>query len=332
MAYRRPSNKSLSFICLLACLFCTALALAQTNLDDVHITPGKAKPTNEQFGLIPNAPLLKKNVDLVMVPVTITDDRNRIITGLTESNFQLFDGKQKQEIKHFSSEDAPISMGIILDTSGSMEKKMEVARKAVMEFCQAANPADEFFMITFGNQPELATDFTTEMGKLEHSLLFAKANGRTALLDAISLALHQMRRAQYQRRALLIISDGGDNHSRYTESEVRSMVKEADVQIYAIGIFDRNTEIPEEIAGPILLDEISGLTGGRGFAIENPDLLPAVALHIGSVLRNQYVLAYSPEKAPKNGKWHKINIKLTIPKSLWPVSVRAKQGYYAPTE
>ena len=110
------------------------------------------------------------------------------------------------------------------------------------------------------------------------------------------------------------------------------MVKEADVQIYAIGIFDRNTGVPEEMAGPVLLDEISSITGGRGFAIENPDLLPAVALHIGSVLRNQYVLAYSPVRTPKNGKWHKINIKLTIPKSIWPVSIRAKQGYYAPTE
>jgi Ca-activated chloride channel homolog len=252
-------------------------------------------------------PLLKKDVDLVMVPVTITDERNRII-----------------------SEDAPIPMGIILDTSGSMDKKMEVARKAVMAFCQAANPLDEFFMITFGNQPELASDFTSSMETLEHSLLFAKANGRTALLDAVSLSLHQMRHAQYQRRALLIISDGGDNHSRYTESEVRSLVKEADVQIYAIGIFDRSTEVPEEIAGPVLLEEISRITGGRGFAIENPDLLPTVALHIGSVLRNQYVLAYSPDKTEKNGKWHKIQIKLTIPKSIWPVSIRAKQGYYAP--
>jgi Ca-activated chloride channel homolog len=332
MAYRRPPKKSLCLFSVLACLFCATLVSAQTNLDDVHITPAKSKPTNDQFGLIPSAPLLKKNVDLVMVPVTITDDRNRIITGLTLNNFQLFDGKQKQEIKHFSSEDAPISMGIILDTSGSMDQKMAVARKAVMEFCQAANPQDEFFMVTFGNQPELATDFTNSMEKLEHSLLFAKANGRTALLDAVSLSLHQMRHAQYQRRALLIISDGGDNHSRYTESEVRSMVKEADVQIYAIGIFDRNTEVPEEIAGPVLLEEISRITGGRGFAIENPDLLPAVALHIGSVLRNQYVLAYRPERTPKNGKWHKINIKLTIPKSIWPVSIRAKQGYYAPTE
>jgi Ca-activated chloride channel family protein len=310
------------------------LGLAQNALDEVHVTPvpGKAKPVDDQIGLIPNAPLLKKNVDLVMVPVTITDDRNRIITGLNQNNFQLFDGKQRQEIKHFSSEDAPISLGIVLDTSGSMDKKMELARKAVMEFCQSANPLDEFFMVTFGNQPELVTGFTNSTENIQHGLLFAKPNGRTALLDAVSLALHQMRQAQYQRRALLIISDGGDNHSRYTESEIRSMVKEADVQIFAIGIFDRTTEVPEEIAGPILLKEISRLTGGRGFAIENPSLLPVVAIHIGTVLRNQYVLAYSPEKTPRNGKWHKINIKLTIPKSFCPISIRAKQGYYAPSE
>ncbi len=274
-------------------------------------------------------PLIRKKVDLVMVPVTVTDEKDRIITGLDQRNFQLFDGKQPQAIKHFSSEDAPVSLGIVLDLSSSMSKKMEWAREAVLEFCKAANPLDEFFMVTFADHPELALDFTKEPEAIQRRLAFADAKGRTALLDAIYLSLSQMRHAQYEKRALLIISDGGDNHSRYTEAEIRSMVKEADVEIYSIGIFDRQSQAPEEISGPILLEEISGLTGGRAFTLDNLNLLPPLAARVGIELRNQYLLAYSPDESMRNGKWHKIKIKLSVPKSIWPVWVRARPGYYA---
>jgi Ca-activated chloride channel family protein len=333
MARRCQLKRCLTWAPVLAYgLACGTLAYAQNNLDEVHITPPAAEHNEEpQAKLLADASIIRKNVDMVLVPVTVTDDRNRIITGLDQTNFQLFDGKQRQEIKHFSSEDAPVSLGIVLDVSHSMESKMEWAREAVLEFCRAANPLDEFFMVTFSNQPELASDFTSKVENIQKRLLFATASGRTALLDGVSLALNQMRKAQYQKRSLLIISDGGDNHSRYTESEIKAMVKEADVEIYSIGIFDRVSQIPEELAGPILLDEITKLTGGRAFTVENPNLLPAIALRVGTELRNQYVLAYSPEKTSQNGKWHKINIKLSIPKSLWPVWIHAKQGYYAPS-
>lgn len=264
-----------------------------------------------------------------MVPVTVTDDRDRIVTGLDQNNFQLFDGKRAQAIKHFSSEDAPVSLGIVLDLSGSMSKKMEWASQAVMEFCKAANPLDEFFMVTFADHPELAQDFTREPQAIQQRLAFADTKGRTALLDAIYLSLNQMRHAQYEKRALLIISDGGDNRSRYTESEIRSMVKEADVEIYSIGIFDRNSNAPEEITGPLLLEEIAGLTGGRAFSLDRLNLLPALAVKVGLELRNQYMLAYSPSETMRNGKWHKIKIKLSVPKGLWPLWVHAKPGYYA---
>jgi Ca-activated chloride channel family protein len=319
----------------LACgLGCATLAFAQSDVVDVHITPlPNAKLQHNVMtrnAAFPDAPIVHKNVDLVMVPVTITDQRDRIITGLEQSNFQLFDGKLRQEIKHFSSEDAPVSLGIVLDLSNSMAKKMDWARQAVSEFCKAANPVDEFFMVTFANQPELALDFTNQPDDIQKRLAFATAQGRTALLDAVSMALGEMRHAQYQKRALLIISDGGDNHSRYTENEIKAMVKEADVEIYAIGIFDRSSPVPEEINGPVLLEEITELTGGRAFTIDNANLLPALAVKVGAELRNQYVLAYSPDSALRNGKWHKIKIKLTVPKSLWPVWIHAKPGYYAP--
>jgi Ca-activated chloride channel homolog len=334
MARRCPSKSCLTGALVLAySLVCATLVFAQSGLDEIHVAPLSAKVQNlgNHSAAFPDAPILRKNVDLVMVPVTITDQRDRIITGLDQSNFQLFDGKQRQEIKHFSSEDAPVSLGIVLDLSSSMTKKMEWARQAVVEFCKSANPMDEFFMVTFANQPQLALDFTNRAEDVQSRLAFAAAEGRTALLDAVSLALSQMRHAQYQKRALLIISDGGDNHSRYTEHEIKAMVKEADVEIYAIGIFDRASVIPEEVNGPVLLEEITELTGGRAFEIENANLLPAVAVKVGNELRNQYVLAYSPDSALRNGKWHKIKIKLTLPKSLWPVWIHAKSGYYAPT-
>jgi len=279
-----------------------------------------------------NASIIHKNVDLVMVPVTVTDQRDRTVTGLDQNNFRLFDGKQQQTIKHFSSEDAPVSLGIVLDLSSSMSKKLDTARQAVSEFCKAANPLDEFFMVTFADRPELALDFTKEPEDIQRKLAFTAAKGRTALLDAVYLSLKQMHQAQYQKRALLIISDGGDNRSRFTESEIRSMVKEADVEIYSIGIFDSGSTVQEEINGPALLEEIAGLTGGRAFAIDNVNLLPALAIRVGTELRNQYMLAYKPDESQRNGKWHKIKIKLSVPNSLWPLWIHAKSGYYAPTQ
>ncbi|HEY1264558.1 MAG TPA: VWA domain-containing protein [Terriglobales bacterium] len=306
------------------------ITAGQSSLDEVHITPptaGHEKPTQPLWNRA--AETIRKQVDLVLVPVTVTDERDRLITGLTPGNFQLFDGKKKQEIKHFSSEDTPVSLGIVLDLSGSMASKIEWARQAVMEFCRTANPADEFFLLSFADRPELLTGFTSKLEDIEGRLAFAAPQGRTALLDALYLGLHQMRSAKYPKRALLVISDGGDNRSRYTEREIKAVVKEADVLLYAIAIIDPAAEDPEEVRGPELLNEIASLTGGRAFGIFEPNLLPAIADRVGIELRNQYVLGYRPENAPRNGQWHKIQIKLRIPKSIWPVAVHAKSGYYA---
>src|SRR6516164_848507 len=213
---------------------------------------------------------IRKDVDLVLVPVTVTDPMNRLVTGLEKENFALTDNGQPQEIKHFSSEDAPISLGVIFDVSGSMANKIDKSRDAVVEFFRTANPQDEFFLITFSEKPEVLADFTTSIEDIQSKLIYATPKGRTALLDAIYLGMNRMRKAKYEKKALLIISDGGDNHSRYTESEIKSMVREADVQIYAIGLYDRDFKTPEEREGPQLLTEISDVTGGRTFAIGSP--------------------------------------------------------------
>jgi len=319
-------------------LSCVSIgALAQSLPDDVHIKP-EVKPILPPANGIVDASLkthtkpYKVDVNLVLVPVTITDPMNRLVTGLDQQNFQVFEDKQPQEIRHFSSEDAPVSLGVIFDMSGSMGSKIDRAREAVTEFFKTANPQDEFFVITFNDKPEQLSDFTQSVEDIEGKLVFTVPKGRTALLDAIYLGVNKMRQAKYPKRALLIVSDGGDNHSRYTESEIKSVVKESDTLIYAIGIYDHYFPTPEERLGPSLLNEITEVTGGRSFTIDNPNDLADVATKIGIELRNQYVIGYRPKNPTHDGKWRKIKVKLLPPKGLPPLRVFAKTGYYAPTQ
>ena len=329
-------------ILLLALCFTLASTLvpasvAQNAVDDVHIRPRvePPQPTPED-GIDPalktHTKPMKVDVDLVLVPVTITDPMNRLVTGLDKENFSLWEGKDQQEIRHFSSEDAPVSLGVIFDMSGSMTSKIERAREAVVEFFKTANPQDEFFMITFADKPEEISDFTQSVEDIQGKLVYTIPKGRTALLDAIYIGVSKMRQAKYPKKALLVISDGGDNHSRYTEGEIKSVVKEADLLMYAIGIYDHYFPTEEERLGPELLSELTEITGGRAFTIDNPNDLADVATKIGIELRNQYVLGYRPKNPVHDGKWRKIRVKLIPPKGLPPLRVYAKTGYYAPSE
>jgi Ca-activated chloride channel homolog len=318
-----------------ALIFLSVGAAGQTGLDDVHITPRDANSlmaaTSGSIQLIRGSYIhvIRQDVNLVLVPVSVTDQMDRLVTGLNRDNFQVLEGKKSQEIKHFSSEDAPVSVGIIVDTSGSMSDKMDRVREAVNQFCDAANLQDEFFMVTFADEPHLVVDFTNEPQEIEKELLFTQTRGHTSLLDAVYLALGKMRDAHYAKKALLIISDGGDNHSRYSERDVKSAVKESDVMIYSIGTFDRYVPTQEELLGPALLSELTEPTGGRAFVLQNPMQMPEVAHRIGTELRTQYVLGYRPQDAPKDGKWHKISVKLRLPRKLAFLCVHAKTGYYA---
>lgn len=314
----------------------TAIAAQET---DVHISPRKPPETEAAKAEASIDPSLKTHtkpykvdVDLVLVPVTITDPMNRLVTGLEKDNFQVWEGDTRQEIRHFSSEDSPISLGVIFDMSGSMSDKIEKSREAVVEFFKTANPQDEFFMVTFADKPELLSDFTKSVEDIQSKLIYTVPKGKTALLDAIYLGLNRMKKAEHQKKALLIISDGGDNNSRYTENEIKSMVREADVQIYAIGIFDVTPRTEEERAGPVLLSDVTDVTGGRTFTLDNVNELADVASKIGIELRNQYVIGYRPKNPAHDGKWRKIKVKLLPPKGLPPLHVFAKTGYYAPRQ
>jgi Ca-activated chloride channel homolog len=277
--------------------------------------------------------IIRSEVDLALVNVTVTDPYNRLVTGLEPDNFRVFEDGIEQEVVSFSSEDVPISIGVIFDFSGSMANKVDKAREAALQFFKTANPQDEFFLVSFNERAELTSAFTNSVEDLQSRMMLTSPKGRTALLDAIYLGLSQMRGAHNAKRALLILSDGGDNHSRYNENDIKRLVKEADTQLYAIGIYDplgyRN-RTPEELNGPSLLAEITELTGGRVFAVEHLNDLPDIASKIGMELRNQYVLGYRPSNRVHDARWRKIKVRLRAPRGLPPLSVYAKTGYYAP--
>ncbi len=280
------------------------------------------------------APLLV-DVNMVVVNVTVTDPYDRIVTGLDQDNFQVYDEKVEQKIESFSTEDAPISVGLIFDSSGSMGDKIQKSKEAALQFFKTSNPQDEFMLISFADRPDLITGFTSKYENLQDRLLFVKSGGKTALLDAIYLGLSEMKKATTNRRALLVISDGGDNHSRYTEADIKRAVKESDVQIYAVGIFEpisSRARTPEEAGGPGLLAELAEVSGGRMFSVEDANELPDIAEKISIELRNQYVLGYKPSNLIRDGHWRRIKVKLNPPKGLPPLQVYARTGYYAPTQ
>jgi Ca-activated chloride channel family protein len=341
---RDVAPKALSFIfstlilsLTLALLYSCRPAAAQSSA----LTPAQQEtgPSSQDVNkLVPGtlskpSQVLHVNVELTLLNVVVTDPYNRLIMGLDPDNFRVFEDKVEQEIITFSSEDVPISIGVIFDCSGSMSDKFGKAREAAVEFLKTANPEDEFFLVSFNERAELASSFTNSVEDLQSRLLLTVPKGRTALFDAIYLGLSQMRGARHAKHALLIFSDGGDNHSRYQESDVKRLVKEADTQLYAIGIFDplrdRSRTI-EELNGPSLLSEITEMTGGRVFAVENLNELPDIATKISLELRNQYVLGYRSSNKAHDGRWRKIKIKMRAPRGLPPLSVYSKTGYYSP--
>jgi len=318
--------KALAFS-VIAVVLMTLGAGAQSSLDDVHITP-RLDPSISTSGTAHEAPI-KVDANLVLVPVTITDEMNRVVTGLEQANFEVLENKQRQEIRHFSSQDEPVSIGIIFDISTSMSNKIDWAREAVKNLLDSANPQDEFFLIGFADQPQLLVDFTRSVEQVQNQMAYLEPKGRTALLDAVYMGVSKMREARYARRALMIISDGGDNRSRYTEGELKSLVKEADVLIYAAGIYDRNFASEEERRGPELLNEIATLTGAQSFTVDNPNQLPRITKSIGIQLRYQYVLGYRPSKHPGDSTWRKIRVRLKLPKGTRHLGIFAKTGYYS---
>ncbi len=316
------------------------------SLNDVHVTPppgtaistvatNPVSPAGKASALQLRSRPLRSDVELVLVPVTVTDPYDRLVTGLEKHDFSLWEAEKLQPIRYFSTEEAPLSVGVILDVSASMKDKMDDAREAVVRFFENANPEDEYFVITFSDNPHVLADSTRSIAYIRERLATAEAKGYTALLDAIYLGINRLQHARYGRRALLVISDGGDNVSRYRERELKKLVEESDVQIYSIGIYSRWLTMlltPEERHGKQLLSNISDVTGGRMIELHNSRELPDIARQVSLELRSQYVLGYhSPDKL-RDGKWRPIKVALTSAPSKGRLQVHFKKGYLGPAE
>jgi len=298
------------------------LALAQ--VAGVSIEPHASKPV-----------AIRVNSDLVEIPVTVLDRNGESIVGLEKERFRLFEDGSEQVITHFAMEDAPISIGFVLDASASMHDKLRQSSEAVAAFLNTANLGDEFFLVQFNERAELATDLTQSTGEVQKQLAHIRPSGRTALLDAVHFSIRRMQKANNARKALIIISDGGDNCSRYTLGELKNLVREADIQIYAMGMFDRwetRWQTREELDGPSLLRGVTKQSGGRLFEIEDVNQLPEVASKIAEALRAQYVLGYAPKSMSRNGKYHRVEVKLVQPKRSQKLQASWRRGYYAPVE
>jgi VWFA-related protein len=277
---------------------------------------------------------MRVDSNLVLVPVSVCDPTNHPVTGLEREHFKLFDDHVEQKLTQFGMDDEPVAVGLVFDISGSMGPKLRVSRQAAAQFFRSANPDDEFFLVEFNDTPRLVVPLTQDVEDIQNQLTFAQSKGRTALLDAIVLAMHEMKRSAKKRKALLIISDGGDNSSRYSEVEVRRMVRENDVLVYAIGVFEgfgSRGRTPEEAGGPGLLSDVAEQTGGRHFPADLNEL-PDIAAKIGVELRNRYVLGYSPTDSHRDGRYHKVEVKVVPPRGLPKLSAHWRLGYFAPQE
>jgi Ca-activated chloride channel family protein len=287
----------------------------------VDSTPGKAVPLKSDQ-------TVQLNTNLVGVTVTVTDSYGRFVTGLAKDQFEVYDDKIKQEIALFSDDDAPVSLGIVYDVSGSMKERIHRSLQALKRFIETSHDDDDFFLMAFNNRANLVEDFTVSAEKVLSHLMFVQPHGSTALYDAAYLAVEKIRQGRHPKKALLIISDGQDNNSRYTYNELRKRVKESDVQIYCIGITDPATDSLSAF-GRSVLEEIARMTGGRAFfpnAYNEPELVE-ICTRIALELRHQYAVGFYPTDVQSEAKWHKVQIKVKPPKGLGRLSVTYKDGY-----
>jgi Ca-activated chloride channel family protein len=268
------------------------------------------------------------DVDEVLVNATVSDSKGRMVTGLRRENFRIWEDKVEQQLEYFSSEDTPMSIGLIFDATGSMADKIATARDAAASFLRVGNPDDEYFLVTFSQRAELAEPFTTDISRLQSHMIFTPAKGLTPLFDAVYLGLQTMRSAKNRRKALLLITDGEDNHSRYSFWDIKEFVKEQDVQIFVIGIVDPGGELSLE-RGRGIMEDLAQMSDAEAFFPDSVDQLEDICNKIALELRNQYVLGYHSTNTAKDGKWRKIRLKINPPKGVSNLSVHGKSGYYA---
>ncbi len=287
--------------------------------------PSRQKPRDDRI-----EDGLKLSTDLVTFTVTVTDPYNRLVTGLDRQHFEIFEDKIKQSIEFFNDDDVPVSMGIIFDVSGSMKGKVDRARDALKAFVQTSHNDDDFFLVGFNQRANLIAEFT-DGDTLTNKLTLVDPRGQTALYDASYLGIEKVKQGRHNKRAILLVSDGQDNSSRYTYGELRKLLKEAGVQIYCIGIVELGGGAGGtlDLQGQAILEEISQVTGGKAFFPRSAAELEDATTRIALELRHQYSIGYTPTNVRRDGQWHKIKVQVKPPRGLPSLKVQHKEGYYS---
>jgi Ca-activated chloride channel family protein len=302
--------------------FCFSLLLT---LSIAYALPVQKK-TNKKSE---NEPVIRENTDLVTFMVTVTDPYNRLVTGLDKQHFHIYEDKVRQKIDYFSDADLPVSIGVIFDVSGSMKGKIDRAREALIAFIETSHNDDDFFLVGFNQRAQLLAEFS-DGESVANALNLIIPRGQTALYDAVYLGVEKVKQGRHHKRALLVISDGQDNSSRYSWGELRKLVKESDVQIFCIGMIELGwKDEMMELYGQALLEEIARVTGGNAFFPRSAAELEDITTRIALVLRHQYSIGYIPTNEKRNNQWRKIKVRLNPPRGLPDLTVHAKEGYYA---
>jgi Ca-activated chloride channel family protein len=341
--YFRPPFATLSLV-----LLCLVAAYAQQNPQQISPTKSASdqkpeaktttpvqkpsgQPARPQFGADDKSDgPLKLDTELVSLTVTVTDPYNRLVTGLDKQHFEVYEDKVRQSIEFFNDDDVPVSLGIVFDVSGSMKGKLDRAREALRAFIQTSHSDDDFFLVGFNQRASLLSEFS-DGDTLTNKLTLVDPRGQTALYDASYLGIEKVKQGRHNKRALLLISDGQDNSSRYTYGELRKLLKEAGVQIYCIGIVEMGggSGGTLDLQGQAILEEISQVTGGKAFFPRSAAELEDATTRIALELRHQYSIGYTPTNVKRDGQWHKIKVQVKPPRGLPNLKVQHKEGYYA---
>ncbi|HXS97209.1 MAG TPA: VWA domain-containing protein [Candidatus Limnocylindrales bacterium] len=274
-------------------------------------------------------PDIRVDVNMALVPVTVIDSYGRNVTGLVRENFRVLDNGKPLPIVAFGQQDQPITVGIVFDCSRSMTDKFATARQATHELFQQLNEQDESFLVTISDRPELRQPVTTDFNQVENALIFTHPQGTTSLLDGVYMALHEIKQAHTPRKAIVLVSDGGDNDSRYTLHELDRLAAESDTEIFSIGIF-QNPRTTEEVNGPALLADLANHSGGVNFVVHDINDIRAAMTKIGVTLHNQYVLGLRPPDDVQAGKYRRIKVQLLVPTGVPPLTLFSRNGYYVP--
>jgi len=267
---------------------------------------------------------------MVVLPATVQDHKGTLVSGLEKSDFQIYEDGVPQEIKYFSHQDIPVTVGLLIDNSGSMRRKRSDVIAAALAFARSSNPQDQMFVVNFNEKVSFAlpddTPFTDQVPQLEVALSKVAANGETALYDAVAAGFEHLKKGNRDKKILIIVSDGGDNASKNTLPQIMSLIGHPDVIIYTIGIFDED----DADRNPHVLRQLAKDTGGEAFFPQSlNDVLP-ICERIAHDIRSQYTIAYVPTNRKRDGTYRAVEVKAKAP-SRGRVSVRTRAGYYAPS-